>query len=89
MRSRDLKILTGSMNIADSFSFYFASVGFYLYNLVTDISMNAYVFIFVLLTLSSKSLDDVGKLNSLLAAEWVISFGTLAMHLDSPYFKLL
>eukprot|EP00434_Breviolum_minutum_P020699 symbB.v1.2.018253.t1/scaffold1449.1/size118046/4 len=79
MRSRDLKILTGSMNIADSFSFYFASVGFYLYNVVTDISMSAYVFIFVLLTLSSKSLDDIGKLDSLLAAEWVISFGTLAM----------
>ncbi|CAK9081566.1 3-beta-glucan synthase) (Protein GLUCAN SYNTHASE-LIKE 12) [Durusdinium trenchii] len=79
MRSRDLKTLTGSMNIADSFSFYFASVGFYLYNVVTDISMSAYVFIFVLLTLSSKSLDDIGKLDSLLAAEWVISFGTLAM----------
>ncbi len=30
------------MNIADSFSFYFASVGFYLYNVVTDISMSAY-----------------------------------------------
>eukprot|EP00913_Durusdinium_trenchii_P025537 g23968.t1 len=42
MRSRDLKTLTGSMNIADSFSFYFASVGFYLYNVVTDISMSAY-----------------------------------------------
>lgn len=81
MRSRDLKTLTGSMNIADSFSFYFASVGFYLYNVVTDISMSAYVSIFVLLTLSSKSLDDIGKLDSLLAAEWVISFGTLAMFL--------
>eukprot|EP00439_Symbiodinium_sp_Y106_P058947 s1357_g8.t1 len=79
MRSRDLKILTGSLNIADSFSFYFASVGFYLYNVVTDLSMRIYVVIFVLLTLSSKSLDDVGKLDSLLAAEWVISFGTLAM----------
>ena len=41
----------------------------------------AEVVIFVLLTLSSKSLDDVGKLDSLLAAEWVISFGTLAMSL--------
>lgn len=40
------------------------------------------VFIFVLLTLSSKSLDDIGKLDSLLAAEWVISFGTLAMYLS-------
>ncbi|CAE7226863.1 CALS12 [Symbiodinium pilosum] len=79
MRSRDLKVLTGSLNIADSFSFYFASVGFYLYNVVTDLSMRTYVVIFVLLTLSSKSLDDVGKLDSLLAAEWVISFGTLAM----------
>ena len=33
---------TGSMNIADSFSFYFASVGFYLYSVVTDISMRVY-----------------------------------------------
>ena len=37
----------------------------------------------MLLTLSSKSLDDVGKLDSLLAAEWVISFGTLAMLLGN------
>eukprot|EP00931_Biecheleriopsis_adriatica_P048772 TRINITY_DN28182_c0_g1_i1.p1 TRINITY_DN28182_c0_g1~~TRINITY_DN28182_c0_g1_i1.p1 ORF type:complete len:2018 (+),score=352.66 TRINITY_DN28182_c0_g1_i1:636-6056(+) len=79
MRSRDLKVLTEHLNIADSFSFYFASVGFYLYNLVTDLSMKVYVVIFVLLTLSTKSLDDVGKLGSLLAAEWVVSFGTLAM----------
>eukprot|EP00930_Biecheleria_cincta_P038802 TRINITY_DN26670_c0_g1_i1.p1 TRINITY_DN26670_c0_g1~~TRINITY_DN26670_c0_g1_i1.p1 ORF type:complete len:2544 (-),score=362.33 TRINITY_DN26670_c0_g1_i1:96-7727(-) len=79
MRSRDLKILTENMNIVDSFSFYFASVGFYLYNLVTDMSMNLYVVIFVLLTLASKSLDDIGKLDSLLAAEWVVSFGSLAM----------
>ena len=45
---------------------------------------SAEVVIFVLLTLSSKSLDDVGKLDSLLAAEWVISFGTLAMFLGKP-----
>lgn len=79
MRSRDLKILTENMNVVDSFSFYFASVGFYLYNLVTDMSMNLYVVIFVLLTLASKSLNDIGKLDSLLAAEWVVSFGSLAM----------
>ena len=39
---RGFQSRTGSLNIADSFSFYFASVGFYLYNVVTDLSMRIY-----------------------------------------------
>ena len=42
-RSSKAASRTGSLNIADSFSFYFASVGFYLYNVVTDLSMRTYV----------------------------------------------
>ena len=43
MKTGCCRTRTGSLNIADSFSFYFASVGFYLYNVVTDLSMRTYV----------------------------------------------
>lgn len=79
MRSRDLKAITENLNITSSFSFYFASVGFYVYNWLIDVSMIVYVLVFVLLTLSSKSLNDIGELGSMLAVEWLASFGVFAM----------
>lgn len=78
MRSRDLKILCERLNIVDNLSFYFASIGFYLNNWLIDISIKVYLFVFVLLTLASKSLEDVGKLGSMLAAEWIFSMGIVA-----------
>lgn len=78
MRSRDLKILTESLSISDNFSFYFASVGFYLFTLATDISLFLYMLLFILLTLSSRSLHQVGSLQSMLATEWTLSFGLLS-----------
>jgi len=79
MRSRDLKIICENLNLFDSFSFYFASVGFYLNNAIIDMSTFIYVGVFILLTLSSKQLNEIGQLDSALAAEWVLSFGTVAM----------
>eukprot|EP00929_Paragymnodinium_shiwhaense_P027605 TRINITY_DN16173_c0_g2_i8.p1 TRINITY_DN16173_c0_g2~~TRINITY_DN16173_c0_g2_i8.p1 ORF type:complete len:2302 (+),score=424.77 TRINITY_DN16173_c0_g2_i8:85-6990(+) len=79
MRSRDLKIITEDLNIADSFSFYFASIGFYLNNLIIDKSVCVYIILFSLMTLASKSLNDIGKMDSMLAAEWVFSLGIVAM----------
>jgi len=78
MRSRDLKILCERLNIADNLSFYFASIGFYLNNWLIDMSIKVYLFVFVLLTLASKTLEDVGKLGSLLASEWIVSMGIIA-----------
>jgi len=68
MKSRDLKILCERLNISDNLSFYFASIGFYLNNWLIDMSIKIYVYFFVLLTLSSKSLEDVGSVGSMLAA---------------------
>jgi len=79
MRSRDLKVITQNLNIVDNFSFYFASVGFYLNNLLIDASATVYVLLFILLALSSKSLVDVASLDSMLATEWTLSMGTIAM----------
>eukprot|EP00928_Gymnodinium_smaydae_P011914 TRINITY_DN14356_c0_g1_i3.p1 TRINITY_DN14356_c0_g1~~TRINITY_DN14356_c0_g1_i3.p1 ORF type:complete len:2685 (-),score=593.20 TRINITY_DN14356_c0_g1_i3:98-8152(-) len=79
MRSRDLKLITENLNVFGSFSFYFASVGFYVCQLMVDLSMKVYVYVFILLTLSSKGLDDIGQLGSMLAVEWVVSFGIFAM----------
>lgn len=79
MRSRDLKILSENLNIVDNISFYFASIGFYFNNWLIDISLNLYVFCFVMLALAGKDLNDVGQLGSMLAAEWAVSVGTIAM----------
>uniref|UniRef100_A0A7S4PXL8 Glycosyl transferase 48 domain-containing protein n=1 Tax=Alexandrium monilatum TaxID=311494 RepID=A0A7S4PXL8_9DINO len=79
MRSRDLKIISENLGIIDNFSFYFASIGFYLNNLLIDKSVILYVFLFVLLSLSSKTLDEVGDRYSLLASEWCLSMGIVAM----------
>eukprot|EP00913_Durusdinium_trenchii_P011101 g10423.t1 len=68
-----------NMNVVDNFSFYFASVGFYFNNLLIDISATVYVFLFILLALCSKSLTDVASLDSMLATEWTLSMGTIAM----------
>jgi len=79
MRSRDLKVITQNMGVVDNFSFYFASIGFYLNNLLIDLSSTVYVFLFILLALASKSLTDVASLDSMLATEWTLSMGTIAM----------
>lgn len=79
MRSRDLKVITQNMNVVDNFSFYFASIGFYLNNLLIDLSSTVYVFLFILLALATKSLTDVASLDSMLATEWTVSMGTIAM----------
>jgi len=78
-RSRDLKIICESLNIMDNFSFYFASIGFYLNNVMIDFSVLVYVSLFVLLVMASKTLEEVGTLDSMLATEWVVSLGTVAM----------
>jgi len=78
-RSRDLKLICDSLSVTDNFSFFFASVGFYLNNVLIDFSLFVYVFVFVLLTFASKSLNDMGKLGSALAAEWVLNLGITSM----------
>jgi len=79
MRSRDLKILSEQLSLIDNLSFYFASIGFYLNNWLIDHSLTVYLLIFVFLTMASQSLDSVGRLGSMLAAEWVVSMGIIAM----------
>mmetsp|Transcript_61949 Transcript_61949/g.191995 ORF Transcript_61949/g.191995 Transcript_61949/m.191995 type:complete len:1242 (+) Transcript_61949:535-4260(+) len=79
MRSRDLKIISESLSIVDNFSFFFASIGFYLNNLLIDKSVMLYVLLFVLLSFSSKTLEEVGDRFSLLASEWAASMGIVAM----------
>lgn len=79
MRSRDLKVLTERLDIWDNLSFYFASIAFYLNNWLIDLSIKVYIAIFVLMTMASQTLEGIGELGSMLAAEWVISMGIIAM----------
>jgi hypothetical protein len=79
MRSRDLKTITDNLGVFGGFSFYFASAGFYISNMLIDLSMQIYVVCFVCLTLAGKDLDSIGQLGSNLAAEWILSFAVLSM----------
>jgi len=79
MRSRDLKFIAENQNVKDNFSFYFASIGFYLNNVLIDYSISVYVVIFVMLTLASKTLEEVVQLDAMLASEWIVSLGTVTM----------
>ena len=44
----------------------------YIHNVLVDISTEVFVFIFIYLTLASKSIADLGELGSMLAAEWLL-----------------
>lgn len=79
LRSRDLKMITGSLGVMQSFSLFFASVGFYLYNFLIDLSMFAYVWCFTLLTLASKTVSEATSLQMVLASQWIASIGIISM----------
>jgi hypothetical protein len=73
MRTRDLRNLCGRASILQSLALYFATVAWYMHNILVDYGTELYVLLFVFLTLSSKSLADIGALGSALAVEWFIT----------------
>merc|ERR1719428_1425245 len=50
MRSRDVQMISANTGITNNFSFYFASIGFCISNVIVDKTMEIYVMVFVLLT---------------------------------------
>eukprot|EP00411_Alexandrium_monilatum_P072463 CAMPEP_0175565768 /NCGR_PEP_ID=MMETSP0096-20121207/39613_1 /TAXON_ID=311494 /ORGANISM="Alexandrium monilatum, Strain CCMP3105" /LENGTH=561 /DNA_ID=CAMNT_0016869063 /DNA_START=81 /DNA_END=1763 /DNA_ORIENTATION=+ len=79
LRSRDNHLLCERIGILHGLSFYFASIGFYLSNLLVDFSTYLYVIIFICFTLASISLGDLKQLNSALGTEWMLSMGLISM----------
>eukprot|EP00931_Biecheleriopsis_adriatica_P082853 TRINITY_DN5633_c0_g1_i3.p1 TRINITY_DN5633_c0_g1~~TRINITY_DN5633_c0_g1_i3.p1 ORF type:complete len:2802 (+),score=428.80 TRINITY_DN5633_c0_g1_i3:55-8460(+) len=79
MRSRDLKVLCMSASHLYSVPLYFATVAWYVHQVLVDISTEIYLQLFILLALASKSIEDLGELGSVLAVEWVVSPGLSAL----------
>jgi len=73
MRTRDLRGLCGRASIMQSVALYFATVAWYLHNILVDYGTELYVLLFIFLTFASKSLEDLGALGSALAVEWFIT----------------
>jgi hypothetical protein len=73
MRTRDLRGLCGRASIMQSIALYFATVAWYLHNILVDYGTELYVMLFIFLTFASKSLNDLGALGSALAVEWFIT----------------
>jgi len=73
MRTRDLRSLCGRASIMQSIALYFATVAWYLHNILVDYGTELYVMLFIFLTFASKSLNDLGALGSALAVEWFLT----------------
>ncbi|CAK0855908.1 unnamed protein product [Prorocentrum cordatum] len=73
MRTRDLRSLCGRASIMQSVALYFATVAWYLHNILVDYGTELYVMLFIFMTFASKSLDDLGALGSALAVEWFVT----------------
>ncbi|CAJ1442771.1 unnamed protein product [Effrenium voratum] len=79
MRTRDLRALCGNASVMETFALYFATVAWYVHNVLVDISTEIFLLIFMYLTLASKSISDLGDLGSMLAAEWFLTPAFTAM----------
>jgi hypothetical protein len=63
------------MPTCDLFSFHYASVGYFLAIFLIDTSFFLYLGFHIMITLSSKSMFELGKLGDLISAEWLFGFG--------------
>lgn len=79
LRTRDLRALCQNASVMETFALYFATVAWYIHNVIVDISTEVFLLIFIYLTLASKSISDLGELGSMLAAEWFLTPAFSAM----------
>jgi hypothetical protein len=74
-RSPDITEACMMMPTCDLFSFHYASVGYFLAVFLIDTSFFLYLGFHIMITLSSKTMFEVGKLGELISAEWLFGFG--------------
>jgi len=79
MRSRDNHLLCERIGILHSLSFYFASVAFYVSNLMVDMSIYLYVLLFVFFNLAGFGPGLLTALGSTFHSEWIISMGLVSL----------
>eukprot|EP00931_Biecheleriopsis_adriatica_P065572 TRINITY_DN4007_c0_g1_i1.p1 TRINITY_DN4007_c0_g1~~TRINITY_DN4007_c0_g1_i1.p1 ORF type:complete len:2799 (-),score=514.89 TRINITY_DN4007_c0_g1_i1:146-7867(-) len=74
-RSKDLTESAMTLSTVDQFSFYFATVGYFVSLTIIDMTMYFYVGFHLLLTLASVSLHELGTLGTTMSVEWILGPG--------------
>ncbi|CAE8585117.1 unnamed protein product [Polarella glacialis] len=74
-RSKDLTEAAMVLPTVDQFSFYFATVGYFVSLTIIDATMYLYVGFHLLLTLASVSLHELGSLGTTMSVEWILGPG--------------
>jgi hypothetical protein len=79
IRSRDNHLLCERIGLLQSLSFYFASVSFYVSNLLVDVSIYLYVFLFILFNLAGLGPGELSALGSTFSTEWIVAMGLVTL----------
>lgn len=79
LRSRDNHLLCERIGILHSLSFYFASVAFYMSNLLVDMSIYLYVILFIFFNLAGLGPGELAALGSTFSTEWIVSMGIVTL----------
>eukprot|EP00930_Biecheleria_cincta_P067964 TRINITY_DN5496_c0_g1_i1.p1 TRINITY_DN5496_c0_g1~~TRINITY_DN5496_c0_g1_i1.p1 ORF type:complete len:2756 (-),score=417.43 TRINITY_DN5496_c0_g1_i1:241-7377(-) len=74
-RSKDLTESAMVLPTIDQFSFFFATVGYFVSLTIIDMTMYFYVAFHVLLTLANVSLHELGTLGTTMSIEWILGPG--------------
>jgi len=79
IRSRDNHLLCERIGVLHSLSFYFASVAFYMSNLLVDMSIYIYLCLFVFFQLAGYGPGQLSALGSTFSTEWIVSMGLVSL----------
>jgi len=79
VRSRDNHLLCERIGLLHSLSYYFTSVAFYVSNLLVDVSIYLYVFLFILFSLTGLGPGQLSALGSTFSTEWIVSMGLVSL----------
>lgn len=74
-RSKDITESAMVLPTIDLFSFYFATVGYFVSLTIIDMTMYFYVGFHLLLTMASVSLHELGTLGTTMSVEWILGPG--------------
>lgn len=74
-RSKDLTESAMVLPTIDLFSFYFATVGYFVSLTVIDMTMYFYIGFHLMLTMASVSLHELGTLGTTMSVEWILGPG--------------
>lgn len=79
LRSRDTHLLCERIGLVHALSFYFASVAFYVNNVLLDASIYLYIVLLIMFDLAGVSLSELQTSGSMFSIEWTVSIGMVSL----------